>query len=168
MRIESADSPELIRVVRELFLEYSESLGVDLCFQGFAEELASLPGEYSRPAGRLLVMMDEQQAVGCLALRPISNTVCEMKRLYLRAAYRGKGAGRALIDALIGAARQIGYERMRLDTLPSMIKAIAIYRSLGFQEIPPYRVNPVAGASFLELNLKDPGTPDAFGFSGTP
>jgi putative acetyltransferase len=154
MRIESADSPELIRVVRELFLEYSESLGVDLCFQGFAEELASLPGEYSRPAGRLLVMMDEQQAVGCLALRPISNTVCEMKRLYLRAAYRGKGAGRALIDALIGAAREIGYERMRLDTLPSMIKAIAIYRSLGFQEIPPYRVNPVAGASFLELNLK--------------
>jgi putative acetyltransferase len=155
MRIESADSPELIRVVRELFLEYSESLGVDLCFQGFAEELASLPGEYSRPAGRLLVMMDEQQAVGCLALRPINDTICEMKRLYLRAAYRGKGAGRALIDALIGAAREIGYERMRLDTLPSMTKAIAIYRSLGFQEIPPYRVNPVAGASFLELNLKD-------------
>jgi ribosomal protein S18 acetylase RimI-like enzyme len=155
MRIESAESPELIRVVRELFLEYSESLGVDLCFQGFAEELASLPGEYARPAGRLLVMMDEQQAVGCLALRPINDTICEMKRLYLRAAYRGKGAGRALIDALIGAAREIGYERMRLDTLPSMTKAIAIYRSLGFQEIPPYRVNPVAGASFLELNLKD-------------
>ena len=157
MRIESADSPELIRVVRELFLEYSESLGVDLCFQGFAEELASLPGEYSRPAGRLLVMMDERQAAGCLALRPINATICEMKRLYLRAAYRGKGAGRALIDALIGAAREIGYERMRLDTLPSMTKAIAIYRSLGFQEIPPYRVNPVAGARFLELNLKDYG-----------
>jgi putative acetyltransferase len=155
MRIESADSPELIRVVRELFLEYAESLGVDLCFQGFAEELASLPGEYSRPAGRLLVMMDERQAAGCLALRPINDTICEMKRLYLRAAYRGQGAGRALIDALIGAAREIGYERMRLDTLPSMTKAIAIYRSLGFQEIPPYRVNPVAGARFLELNLKD-------------
>jgi len=155
MRIESAESPQLIRMVRELFLEYSESLGVDLCFQGFAEELASLPGEYSRPEGRLLLMMDEQQAVGCLALRPIGHNVCEMKRLYLRPEYRGKGAGRTLIDTLIRAAREIGYERMRLDTLPSMTKAIAIYRSLGFKEIPPYRVNPVVGASFLELNLSD-------------
>src|SRR5882757_9053899 len=100
MRIESAESPQLIRMVRELFLEYSESLGVDLCFQGFAEELASLPGEYSRPEGRLLLMMDEQQAVGCLALRPIGHNVCEMKRLYLRPEYRGKGAGRTLIDTL--------------------------------------------------------------------
>jgi len=159
MRIESAESPQLIRMVRELFLEYSESLGVDLCFQGFAEELASLPGEYSRPEGRLLLMMDEQQAVGCLALRPIGHNVCEMKRLYLRPEYRGKGAGRTLIDTLIRAAREIGYERMRLDTLPSMTKAIAIYRSLGFKEIPPYRVNPVAGASFLELNLSDHENP---------
>jgi putative acetyltransferase len=159
MRIESAESPELIRMVRELFLEYSESLGVDLSFQGFAEELASLPGEYSRPAGRLLMMMDEQQAAGCLALRPIDHNVCEMKRLYVRPAYRGKGAGRTLIDELISAAREIGYERMRLDTLPSMTKAIAIYRSLGFKEIPAYRVNPVAGASFLELNLNDHGNP---------
>lgn len=159
MRIESAESPQLIRMVRELFLEYSESLGVDLCFQGFAEELASLPGEYSRPEGRLLLMMDEQQAVGCLALRPIGHNVCEMKRLYLRPEYRGKGAGRTLIDTLIRAAREIGYERMRLDTLPSMTKAIAIYRSLGFKEIPPYRVNPVVGASFLELNLSDHENP---------
>jgi ribosomal protein S18 acetylase RimI-like enzyme len=153
MRIESAESPELIRIVHELFVEYSESLGVDLCFQGFEEELATLPGGYASPAGRLLLMWEEQHVVGCGALRPIDAQVCEMKRLYVRPAFRGKGAGCEFVFALIAAAREIGYERMRLDTLPSMTQAMELYRSLGFTEIAAYRANPVPGASFLELNL---------------
>ena len=153
MRIESAESPELIRIVHKLFVEYSESLGVDLCFQGFAEELATLPGGYARPAGRLLLAFEEREAVGCGALRPLGDGSCEMKRLYLQPATRGKGAGRELALALIGAAREIGYQRMRLDTLPSMSKAMALYRSLGFTDIAAYRANPVPGACFLELNL---------------
>jgi GNAT superfamily N-acetyltransferase len=153
MRIENADTPELVGLARELFVEYSESLGVDLCFQGFTEELAQLPGEYARPAGRLVLVFEGHETVGCGALRPIDELVCEMKRVYLRPSVRGKGAGRMLIDALIETAREMGYERMRLDTLPSMKRAMEIYRSLGFKEIAPYRVNPVPGASFLELDL---------------
>jgi putative acetyltransferase len=153
MRIQSAESPQLLRIIHELFLEYSESLGIDLCFQGFAEELATLPGDYASPAGRLLLIFEELEAAGCGALRRLDDEVCEMKRLYVRPAFRGKGAGRELIDALINSARKIGYQRMRLDTLPSMTSAIAIYRSLGFKAIPPYRVNPIPGASFLELDL---------------
>jgi len=153
MRIKSAESPEFIAIARELFVEYSQSLDVDLCFQGFARELATLPGDYARPAGRLFLAFEEQQAAGCAALRRIDDGVCEMKRLYVRPAFRGKGAGSELIDALIRAARKIGYQHMRLDTLPSMTNAIAIYRSLGFKAIAPYRVNPVPGAAFLELDL---------------
>ncbi len=153
MRVEDAETPELICAARELFVEYSESLGVDLCFQGFSKELATLPGDYARPAGRLLLALDNGQAIGCGALRPFSGRVCEMKRLYVRSAFRGRGVGRELIDVLIASAREIGYQRMRLDTLPSMTKAIAIYRALGFQEIVPYRINPVPGALFLELKL---------------
>jgi len=153
MRIESAESPEFIATARELFLEYSASLDVDLCFQGFAKELATLPGDYARPAGRLFLAFEEQQTAGCGALRRIDDGVCEMKRLYVRPAFRGKGAGIELIDALIRSARKIGYQHMRLDTLPSMTRAIAIYRSLGFKAIAPYRVNPVPGAAFLELDL---------------
>jgi putative acetyltransferase len=153
MRIESAESLEFIATARELFLEYSASLDVDLCFQGFAKELATLPGDYARPAGRLFLAFEEQQPAGCGALRRIDDGVCEMKRLYVRPAFRGKGAGIELIDALIRSARKIGYQHMRLDTLPSMTRAIAIYRSLGFKAIAPYRVNPVPGAEFLELDL---------------
>jgi len=153
MRVESAESPEFIALARELFLEYSESLDVDLCFQGFAKELATLPGDYARPAGRLLLAFEGQQPAGCGALRRIDDDICEMKRLYVRPAFRGKGASGELIDALIRTARKIGYQHMRLDTLPSMTRAIAIYRSLGFKAIAPYRVNPVPGAAFLELDL---------------
>jgi GNAT superfamily N-acetyltransferase len=153
LHIENADTPELVRLARDLFVEYSDSLGVDLCFQGFTEELARLPGEYARPSGRLMLVLDGTTAVGCGALRPIDDCVCEMKRLYLRPSVRGRGAGRMLIGALIQFAREIGYERMRLDTLPSMTRAIEIYRSFGFKEIDPYRLNPVPGASFLELDL---------------
>jgi ribosomal protein S18 acetylase RimI-like enzyme len=153
MRIDVAESTERIGIVRELFVEYSKSLDVDLCFQGFAEELAGLPGDYARPAGRLLLAFEGPLVVGCGALRPIDDEVCEMKRLYVRPTFRGKRAGRELIDALIQSAWGIGYQRMRLDTLPSMTRAIAIYQSLGFKAIAPYRVNPVAGAAFLELDL---------------
>lgn len=145
---------ERLPQVRELFVEYSESTGVDLCFQGFAQELAGLPGDYARPSGRLLLAYEDGQAIGCGALRPIESGVCEMKRLYVRAAFRGTGAGSALMQLLICSAKEIGYQKLRLDTLPSMTAAIAIYRSHGFTEISPYRPNPVAGALFFEFNLK--------------
>lgn len=153
VRIESTETPEFVATIRKLFVEYSESLGVDLCFQGFAEELAKLPWDYARPAGRLLLALQGNEVAGCGALRPLDRDVCEMKRLYVRPAFRGKGVGGAMTDALISSAREIGYQRMRLDTLPSMAAAIAIYRSLGFREIAPYRANPVPGALFFELNL---------------
>lgn len=153
IRIESAETPEFVATIRRLFVEYSESLEVDLCFQGFAEELANLPGDYARPAGRLALAFQGNEVAGCGALRPLSSDVCEMKRLYVLPAFRGKGVGGAMIEALINSAREIGYRRMRLDTLPSMGSAIAIYRSLGFREIAPYRTNPVPGALFFELDL---------------
>lgn len=153
IRIECAETPEFVATIRKLFVEYSESLEVDLCFQGFAEELAKLPGDYARPAGRLALVSEGNEVVGCGALRPLRSDVCEMKRLYVRPAFRGKGVGGAMIDAMISSALEIGYQSMRLDTLPSMATAIAIYRSLGFREIAPYRVNPVPGALFFELDL---------------
>lgn len=146
--------PEQIEQVRELFLEYAQSLGFSLCFQGFDEELNSLPGAYAPPKGRLLLAKYAGQPAGCVALRPLESPICEMKRLYLRPAYRGKGLGRMLTDRVITEARLIGYERMRLDTIQSSMQdAIAIYRKIGFQEIPPYRKNPIAGALYLELQL---------------
>lgn len=155
MRIEHAESAELLKLVRELFLEYAQSLDVDLCFQNFSEELAGLPGEYARPEGRLLLASENGHAIGCGALRRDGDTVCEMKRVFVRPVARGKGVGVALISELVNQARAIGYERMRLDTLPSMNKAIALYRSLGFTEIVPYRYNPVPGSLFLELDLTE-------------
>lgn len=144
---------EHLKEVREMFAEYADALGVDLCFQNFEEELASLPGDYAPPQGRLFLAVADGQAAGCAALRRIEGDICEMKRLYVRPEYRGRGIGRMLSDRVIAEAKQIGYRRMRLDTLPGMDPAIAIYRKSGFREIEAYRHNPVPGALFMELDL---------------
>jgi len=149
-----AESPAQIAQARELFLEYAQSLGFSLCFQNFDKELANLPGDYAPPDGRLLLADYDGQIAGCVALHKLENRVCEMKRLYLRAPFRGKGLGRVLADRIIAEARQIGHQRMRLDTVePVMKDAVAMYRRIGFQEIAPYCENPIAGALYMELQL---------------
>jgi GNAT superfamily N-acetyltransferase len=149
-----AESAAQIAQARELFLEYSESLGFSLCFQNFEQELAGLPGGYAPPDGRLLLAECEGQVAACVALHKLEQGVCEMKRLYLRPPFRGKGLGRALAERIIAEARQIGYHHMRLDTVePVMKDAVAMYRKLGFKEIAAYCPNPMAGAMYMELEL---------------
>jgi len=149
-----AASSAQIAQARELFLEYAASLGFSLCFQNFDQELAGLPGEYAPPEGRLLLAEYEGQLAGCVALHKLEPGICEMKRLYLRPQFRGKGLGRALAEHLIAEAHRIGYRRMRLDTVePVMKDAVAMYRAMGFQEIAPYRPNPIAGALYMEVAL---------------
>jgi putative acetyltransferase len=148
-----ADSAEWADPVRNIFQQYAGSLSFDLSFQGFAEELANLPGDYKPPLGCLLLAVHGREVVGCAAMRKIGEDVCEMKRLYVVPAWRGKGVGLILAQAVIREAVRIGYDRMRLDTVPSMVSALRLYRSLGFKEIAPYRLNPVPGAKFLELDL---------------
>lgn len=153
MDIFQAVTPEAVEFVRELMREYAASLGFDLGFQGFDHELAALPGDYAPPEGRLFLACCDGQPAGCVALRPLEPGVCEMKRLYVRPACRGRRLGRALAERVVSEARGIGYERMRLDTVPSMRRAQDLYRSLGFYEIEAYRHNPIPGTSFLELLL---------------
>ena len=137
--------------IRGMLREYAAWLEVDLCFQNFDEELAELPGEYQPPRGRLLIA----EGAGCVALRAIDDEICEMKRLYVRPEHRGSGLGRRLVLEIISQAREIGYRRMRLDTMPKMDRAHGLYASLGFREIAAYRYNPEPGARFLELELGD-------------
>lgn len=152
--IVQASSPAQIAQARELFLEYAKSLGFSLCFQNFDAELAGLPGDYAPPKGRLLLADYEGQLAGCGALHSLEGEVCEMKRLYLRPQFRGKGLGRVMAERLIGDAREVGYKRMRLDTVgPVMKDAVAMYRRLGFKEIAPYRQNPMPGTLYMELAL---------------
>lgn len=148
--------PEDMAAVRGLFTEYAGSLGVDLSFQGFDSELEGLPGKYSPPGGTLLIAERDGEPCGCIALRLIDGRACEMKRLYVRPACRWLGIGRELVRRLLEDARTKGYGCMRRDTLPSMRRAIAMYRSFGFREIAPYVYNPVEGALFLEKSL-EPG-----------
>jgi len=149
-----AETASQIAQARELFLEYAQSLGFSLCFQNFDQELAALPGDYAPPEGRLLLATFEGQLAGCVALHKLEPGICEMKRLYLRPQFRGQGLGRRLAERIIAEARQIGYERMRLDSVePVMKDAVAMYRRFGFKEIAPYRPNPNPGVLYLELQL---------------
>lgn len=168
LSIVPAENAVRIEAARELFREYAASLSFDVCFQGFAEELAGLPGEYAPWSGMLLLGLVDDQLGGCVALRRLEgdaagnhgqlfggSDVCEMKRLYVRPEYRGCGLGRALVDAVLKSGSAIGYRAMRLDTVPSeMGAAVAMYRKFGFFEIAPYRHNPIAGAKYMEIDLK--------------
>jgi putative acetyltransferase len=154
MQIFPAETDDDIRNARTLFEEYAGGLGISLCFQNFDRELANLPGDYAPPDGRLLLAAEEAQLAGCVALRKLEPTVCEMKRLFLRPSHRGRGLGRVLVETIIDEARKLGYTKMRLDTIPGrMDQAIVLYRSIGFVEIAPYYESPVEGAKFMELNL---------------
>ena len=145
-----------IAVIRTLFLEYSASLDVDLAYQSFPDEVATLPGDYAPPRGCLLLAREGPHALACVGVRPLDGEVCEMKRLYVRPESRGSGIGRELAVAAIAFARTTGFRAMRLDTLPSMTSAQALYDVLGFRDIAPYRFSPVAGTRFMELDLEAP------------
>ena len=154
MRIIHAQTKDHYRRARKLFQQYADALGFDLEFQGFSHELATLPGEYAPPKGCILLAESEEEIVGCVALRPLEKMICEMKRLYVVPGYRNRKIGRALAGAVIGQARTSGYKRMRLDTIESMTAAQALYHSLGFRSIKPYRYNPLNNPSYFELTLR--------------
>lgn len=153
IEIRNALDPTDIEAARQLFLEYQEALGIDLGFQDFASELETLPGAYLPPRGRLLLARDAMQVAGCVALRPLKSDICEMKRLYVRPEHRASGVGRQLVERVIEEARLIGYERILLDTLPTMLGAQQLYERLGFRDVRPYRHNPIEGTRFLGLHL---------------
>ena len=154
--IRPADGAADMATVRTLFREYADWLGIDLSFQGFEEELAGLPGDYAPPQGRLLLGEIGGAPAGCIALRPLAPGIGEVKRLYLRPAFRGRGLGRRLAETVVADARAIGYRVLRLDTLQRLTEANALYASLGFRPIPPYYHNPNEGALYYELDLARP------------
>jgi GNAT superfamily N-acetyltransferase len=152
-----AETPESLEAVREVFREYAASLGIDLCFQGFEDELASLPGDYAEPRGLLLLAMVDGEVAGCGAFRPLPDAdepnACEMKRLFVRRAFRRFGFGRLIAEHLLDRAREAGYSSMYLDTLDDMEAARELYASLGFAEVAPYYYNPIPGAHYLRADL---------------
>jgi ribosomal protein S18 acetylase RimI-like enzyme len=150
VRVESA---EALDAVRRLFLEYARSLDFNLCFQDFDAELRSLPGDYAPPQGAILLALDGDEEIGCVAMRRIDAETCEMKRLYVKPSRRGGGVGKNLAEGIIRIARETGYRSMKLDTVPDMAEANALYHSLGFAPTEPYRFNPIEGALYLELIL---------------
>ena len=156
VRIARARGADDLATVAGMFRDYQRAIGVDLCFQGFAEELATLPGRYAPPGGEILLARDETgAAIGCIALRPLEDeAAAEIKRLYVRPAGRGKGVGRLLVEAALALAREIGYREVRLDTLPQMEAAIALYRSLGFVPTGNYNASPLAGIMHFQFALK--------------
>ena len=157
IRLHTPDTPVLLDATREIFREYAQGLGVDLCFQNFDAELAALPGDYAAPGGALLLAYVDDELAGCGAFRPLADVdyanACEMKRLYVRRAFRRFGLGRLITQALIDQATQAGYSAMLLDTLDDMEAARGLYEALGFEEIPPYYFNPIAGAHYLKVDL---------------
>ena len=157
LQLQFAATAEQIEQVRALFLEYQRAIGVDLCFQGFERELAKLPGDYAPPEGRLYLATVDAAPAGCVALRRLSAADCELKRLYVRPAFRASGLGIVLARRAIDAARQAGYRRVLLDTLPSMTAAQRLYQKLGFRDTEPYVHNPEPGVRFMALDL----APDA-------
>jgi ribosomal protein S18 acetylase RimI-like enzyme len=157
IHLEPAVSPSDLESIRQLFREYAESLGVDLEYQGFGDEVRELPGSYAPPAGTLLIAKSDDEVLGCVGVRALDPATAEMKRLYVRPAGRGTGLGRTLAEAAIRFATASGYERMRLDTLPQMKRAQDLYHELGFMPIEAYRFSPVAGTVFLELVLNPGG-----------
>ncbi|MCY3825095.1 MAG: GNAT family N-acetyltransferase [Nitrospinae bacterium] len=148
-----AKTEEDYREARVLLREYEAASEVDLCFQGFEEEVEALERVYGPPGGRFLLMRAGDDTAGCVALRDLGNKICEMKRLYLRPGFRGRGLGRRSAERIVHEAREMGYAAMRLDTLPTMQEAITLYCSMGFREISPYTKNPVEGALFMEMGL---------------
>ena len=153
LKIIPVEKDKNLGIIRELFVEYAESLGFDLCFQNFEEELANLPDKYAPPEGCLLLAKYNEQPAGCVALRKLSDDICEGKRLYVRPQFRGLKIGRKLTEAVIAEAKKIGYSLMRGDTINTMTAALSLYKSLGFKEIEPYYHNPIEGAKFVELKL---------------
>jgi putative acetyltransferase len=154
VNIKQARTEAAIATAREIFREYEKWLGLDLCFQGFEDELKNLPGKYAPPSGRLYLAEVDGSVAGCIALRPLDLGICEMKRLFVREGFRGRHIGKLLIERLIEDAREMGYRKMRLDTFPpKMAKAVQLYESYGFHEIPPYYNNPNEGVLFMELKL---------------
>jgi putative acetyltransferase len=153
MEIVQAHNPEYVGTVRQMFREYADSLSIDLCFQGFEQELRELPGKYAPPEGCLLLLREGESYAGCVALRKLDGRISEMKRLYVRSQFRNHGLGRRLATAAVDQARAIGYECIRLDTLATMVEAISLYESLGFRRTGPYYPNPSPLAVFMELTL---------------
>lgn len=157
IRLLPADTPEALDAARQIFREYADALGIDLCFQGFEQELAALPGDYAAPGGALLLAWVDGELAGCGAVRPLADSdyanACEMKRLYVRRAFRRFGLGRQIAQALMDTAVQLGYSVMLLDTLDDMEAARELYATLGFEEVPPYYYNPVPGAHYLKAEL---------------